>query len=106
MDTHSPALHVADSHDPIRVHGARENNLKDVSVELPKRRLAEFTGISGSGKSSRGLHAASRSGSDRLDLGAPRQKRGEGKATAQPRISVRAIPLTPPAGFFKIGPLN
>jgi excinuclease UvrABC ATPase subunit len=43
---------VADSHDLIRVHGARENNLKDVSVELPKRRLTVFTGVSGSGKSS------------------------------------------------------
>ncbi len=42
----------ADSHDLIRVHGARENNLKDVSVELPKRRLTAFTGVSGSGKSS------------------------------------------------------
>jgi excinuclease UvrABC ATPase subunit len=51
-DTQSPALPVADSHDLIRVHGARENNLKDVSVELPKRRLTVFTGISGSGKSS------------------------------------------------------
>jgi excinuclease UvrABC ATPase subunit len=48
----SPALHVGDSHDLIRVHGARENNLKDVSVEIPKRRLTVFTGISGSGKSS------------------------------------------------------
>jgi excinuclease UvrABC ATPase subunit len=43
---------VADSHDLIRVHGARENNLKDVSVEIPKRRLTAFTGVSGSGKSS------------------------------------------------------
>src|ERR1700722_9611181 len=51
-DKASPALHVADSHDLIRVHGARENNLKDVSVELPKRRLTVFTGVSGSGKSS------------------------------------------------------
>jgi len=42
----------ADAHDLIRVQGARENNLKDVSVELPKRRLTVFTGISGSGKSS------------------------------------------------------
>ncbi|NIH83496.1 ATP-binding cassette domain-containing protein [Amycolatopsis granulosa] len=47
-----PASHAADSHDLIRVHGARENNLKDVSVELPKRRLTVFTGVSGSGKSS------------------------------------------------------
>ena len=46
------AQHVADSHDLIRVHGARENNLKDISVELPKRRLTVFTGVSGSGKSS------------------------------------------------------
>ncbi|MBM7773940.1 excinuclease ABC A subunit [Actinokineospora baliensis] len=44
--------HVADSHELIRVLGARENNLKDVSVELPKRRLTVFTGVSGSGKSS------------------------------------------------------
>jgi excinuclease UvrABC ATPase subunit len=50
--TQSPALHAADSHDLIRVHGARVNNLKDVSVELPKRRLTVFTGVSGSGKSS------------------------------------------------------
>ncbi|MGH9275991.1 MAG: excinuclease ABC subunit UvrA, partial [Acidimicrobiales bacterium] len=48
----APALHEADSHDLIRVHGARENNLKDVNVELPKRRLTVFTGVSGSGKSS------------------------------------------------------
>jgi excinuclease UvrABC ATPase subunit len=52
MDTQSPSLHAADRHDLIRVHGARENNLKDVSVEIPKRRLTVFTGVSGSGKSS------------------------------------------------------
>src|SRR6476660_9444018 len=51
-DTQSPELHAADIHDVIRVHGARENNLKDVSVEIPKRRLTVFTGVSGSGKSS------------------------------------------------------
>src|SRR5437660_4250414 len=51
-DAQSPALRVADRHDLIRVHGARVNNLKDVSVELPKRRLTVFTGVSGSGKSS------------------------------------------------------
>ena len=44
--------HVADNHDLIRVQGARENNLKDVSLEIPKRRLTVFTGVSGSGKSS------------------------------------------------------
>ncbi|WP_295010708.1 excinuclease ABC subunit UvrA [uncultured Microbacterium sp.] len=44
--------HVADTHDAIRVRGARENNLKDVSIDLPKRRLTVFTGVSGSGKSS------------------------------------------------------
>ncbi|MGZ4630003.1 ATP-binding cassette domain-containing protein [Oryzihumus sp.] len=48
----SPGEHVADTHDLIRVHGARENNLRDISVELPKRRLTVFTGVSGSGKSS------------------------------------------------------
>src|SRR5512134_1755304 len=47
-----PTPHAADAHDRIRVHGARVNNLKDVSVELPKRRLTVFTGVSGSGKSS------------------------------------------------------
>jgi excinuclease UvrABC ATPase subunit len=51
-DTQSPALHLADSHELVRVHGARENNLKDVSIEIPKRRLTLFTGVSGSGKSS------------------------------------------------------
>jgi excinuclease ABC A subunit len=51
-DTQSPALHVSDSHDLIRVQGARVNNLSDVSVEIPKRRLTVFTGVSGSGKSS------------------------------------------------------
>jgi excinuclease UvrABC ATPase subunit len=44
--------HSADNHDLIRVQGARENNLKDISVEIPKRRLTVFTGVSGSGKSS------------------------------------------------------
>ncbi|UOQ60226.1 excinuclease ABC subunit UvrA [Leucobacter rhizosphaerae] len=46
------APHPADTHDRIRVQGAREHNLKDVSVDLPKRRLTVFTGVSGSGKSS------------------------------------------------------
>jgi excinuclease ABC A subunit len=49
---HSSAPHAADSHEAIRVHGARVNNLKDISVEIPKRRLTAFTGVSGSGKSS------------------------------------------------------
>src|SRR5690606_30873033 len=51
-DTQTPTLHVADSHDLIRVHGARVNNLAGVNVEIPKRRLTVFTGVSGSGKSS------------------------------------------------------
>ena len=51
-DVETPALQAADSHDLIRVLGARVNNLKDVSVELSKRRLTVFTGVSGSGKSS------------------------------------------------------
>ncbi len=50
--TQVPAAHVADTHDLIRVHGARVNNLRDISVEIPKRRLTVFTGVSGSGKSS------------------------------------------------------
>ena len=52
VDAQSPAVHVGDRHDLIRVLGARVNNLKDVSVEIPKRRLTVFTGVSGSGKSS------------------------------------------------------
>ncbi|MET7284988.1 excinuclease ABC subunit UvrA [Streptomyces sp. NPDC005573] len=52
QDPQSPAPHAADGHDLIRVHGARVNNLRDVSVEIPKRRLTVFTGVSGSGKSS------------------------------------------------------
>jgi len=51
-DTQLPARHIADTHDLIRVQGARENNLRSVSVEIPKRRLTVFTGVSGSGKSS------------------------------------------------------
>ena len=51
-DLPSPSLHVADSHDLIRVQGARVNNLKDISLGIPKRRLTVFTGVSGSGKSS------------------------------------------------------
>jgi excinuclease UvrABC ATPase subunit len=50
--TRPPELSAAGSHDLIRVHGARVNNLKDISVEIPKRRLTVFTGVSGSGKSS------------------------------------------------------
>ncbi len=46
------ATHPADSHQTIRITGARNNNLKNVSVEIPKRRLTVFTGVSGSGKSS------------------------------------------------------
>ena len=46
------STHTADMHDIIRVLGARENNLRSVDVELPKRRLTVFTGVSGSGKSS------------------------------------------------------
>ncbi|MER5949707.1 excinuclease ABC subunit UvrA [Streptomyces sp. NPDC001904] len=50
--TDAATPHSVDRHDLIRVHGARENNLKDVSIEIPKRRLTVFTGVSGSGKSS------------------------------------------------------
>src|SRR4249919_2701018 len=52
MDTQPTERHPADSHDLIRVQGARENNLKNVSLDIPKRRLTVFTGVSGSGKSS------------------------------------------------------
>src|SRR4249919_3266010 len=52
MDTQPTERHPADSHDLIRVQGARVNNLKDISLDIPKRRLTVFTGVSGSGKSS------------------------------------------------------
>ncbi|SNS19824.1 ATP-binding cassette domain-containing protein [Rhodococcoides kyotonense] len=52
VDALSSETHIADSHDLIRVRGARVNNLQDISVEIPKRRLTVFTGVSGSGKSS------------------------------------------------------
>ena len=52
FDLPTAAPHAADTHDTIRVQGARENNLKNINVELPKRRLTVFTGVSGSGKSS------------------------------------------------------
>ncbi|MEJ7650248.1 MAG: excinuclease ABC subunit UvrA [Nakamurella sp.] len=52
MSSKSTTPHAADNHDLIRVQGARENNLKDISVVIPKRRLTVFTGVSGSGKSS------------------------------------------------------
>ena len=52
VGTQPPAPSVADGHGLIRVQGARENNLQDVTVEIPKRRLTVFTGVSGSGKSS------------------------------------------------------
>ena len=51
-NSQSTPSHPSDSHDVIRVHGARVNNLKDISLEIPKRRLTVFTGVSGSGKSS------------------------------------------------------
>src|SRR5438874_3029941 len=51
-NSRSSQLQGTNSRDLIRVHGARENNLKDISVEIPKRRLTVFTGVSGSGKSS------------------------------------------------------
>src|SRR5699024_10338 len=51
-DPMSETRHPADAHDVIRVRGARENNLRDLSLDLPKRRLSVFTGVSGSGKSS------------------------------------------------------
>ena len=55
MDISAPGLPAADSHDLIRVHGARVNNLKDVSIEIPKRRLTVFTGVSGLGQELAGV---------------------------------------------------
>ena len=66
--------HAADSHDLIRLQGARENNLKDVSVDLPKRRLTVFTGVSGSGKSS--LIHGSLAGRDDVVVGVKEDGRG------------------------------
>jgi hypothetical protein len=89
-DKKSPALQVADGHDLIRVHGAREKNLKDVCVEIPKRRLTVFTGVSGSGKEladvrhdRRGVAAADHRDLQRLhaglhvDAGAARTRRAD-----------------------------
>ena len=64
-DSQSPAPHLADRHDLIHVHGARVNNLKDVSIEIPKRRLTVFTGVSGSGKTSYGRRRRRRAGPGR-----------------------------------------
>ena len=66
----SPSAHRADSHDLIRVHGARVNNLKDVSVEIPKRRLTVFTGVSGLGQELAGLrhHRRGVAAADQRDL--------------------------------------
>ncbi|HPU38668.1 MAG TPA: excinuclease ABC subunit UvrA, partial [Microthrixaceae bacterium] len=52
VQPHAPQAHAADAHELIRVQGARANNLRDVTVQIPKRRLTVFTGVSGSGKSS------------------------------------------------------
>ena len=67
--------HAADTHDLIRVHGARGNNLKDVNVTLPKRRLTVFTGVSGSGKSSL-VFDTNAAESQRLNNGSCRPRRG------------------------------
>jgi excinuclease UvrABC ATPase subunit len=69
-EAQSPALHVADRRGLIRVHGARVNNLKDVSVELPKRRLTVFTGVSGSGQEPAGVrhHRRGVAAADQRDL--------------------------------------
>src|ERR671912_2814052 len=81
-DTQSPVLHVADSRDLIRVQGARENNLKDVSVEIPKRRLTVFTSVAGSGKSSL-VHGSIPAGACvvSIDQGAIRGSRRSNPAT-------------------------
>jgi excinuclease UvrABC ATPase subunit len=75
-------MHAADQHDLIRVHGALENNLKDISVDLPKRRLTVFTGVAGSGKSSL-IHGsvAPRKGVVATDQGAIKGSRRSNPAT-------------------------
>jgi len=87
-DTQAPALHVADGHDLIRVHGARENNLKDVSVEIPKRRLTVFTGVSGSGKRLAGVRHDRRgvAAADQRDL--QRLRAGLHADAARPEVDV------------------
>ena len=81
-NTQSLALHAADQHDRIRVQGARENNLKDVSVEIPKRRLTVFTSVAGSGKSSL-VHGSIPAGACvvSIDQGAIRGSRRSNPAT-------------------------
>jgi hypothetical protein len=78
----SSAPHAADIHDLIRVHGVRVNNVKDVSIAIPKRRLTVFTGVSGSGKSSL-VHGSIAAGADvvSIDQDAIRGSRRSNPAT-------------------------
>ena len=105
-------LQIADSHDLIRVHGARVNNLKDVSVELPKRRLTAFTGVSGSGKSSlvfgtiaemmaKGTYASLLMATKDLDATFERLQAGDVEIVQEPTeqpYGVRDCALRDPAG--------
>src|SRR5690625_7842434 len=92
--TQSPERHIADSHDMIRVHGARENNLKDVNVQLPKRRLTVFTGLSGSGKSSLVFATIAAESQRMINETYPAFVQGFMPALARPEVDVLAG-LTP-----------
>ena len=89
-DTQSPALHVVDGDDPIRVHGTHVSSLKDVRVGLPERRLTVFAGVSGSGKSSQ-IHDAVSSRHGVISVG---QSAMGGLATKQPATSFEIDHLT------------
>jgi ABC-type glutathione transport system ATPase component len=86
--TRPPAPDAADSHDRIRVHGARVNNLKDVSVELPKRRLTAITGVSGSGQELSGVRHDRRgvAAADQRDLRRAAGQRHADRAGLKPSV--------------------
>src|SRR5699024_8056899 len=81
-------VHTADSHDLIRVSGARENNLKNVSVDIPKRRLTVFTGVSGSGKSSLVFHTIAAESQRMINETYSAFVHGSTPAMARPEVDV------------------
>jgi len=100
-DTQSPVLPVADRHDLIRVQGARVNNLKDVSVELPKRRLTVFTGVSGSGKSSLVFGTIAAESQRLINETYSAFVQGFMPTLARPEVDVLLLSLSPPSAKYQ-----